>query len=43
MERFKITDHQAFLILTTASQRTNTKLRQVAEQLVTTGVVPEAG
>jgi len=40
MERFKITDHQAFLLVTTASSHTNTKLAQVAEQLTSTGVLP---
>ena len=37
MERHRITDQQAFLLLSTASSRTNTKLRDVAEHLVTTG------
>lgn len=40
MERFKITAHQAFLVLTAASSKANIKLREVAEQLVTTGTVP---
>ncbi|MEX5258565.1 GAF and ANTAR domain-containing protein [Kocuria arenosa] len=40
MERFKITDHQAFLILATASSKTNIKLRDVAEHLTTTGALP---
>lgn len=40
MERFKITPQQAFVILTTASSQTNTKLRDVAGQLATTGVLP---
>jgi transcriptional regulator with GAF, ATPase, and Fis domain len=39
MERFKITPQQAFVILTTASSQTNTKLRDVAERLATTGVL----
>lgn len=39
MERFKITPQQAFVILTTASSQTNTKLRDVAEQLAITGVL----
>jgi len=43
MERFKITAQQAFLILTTASQRSNLKLREVAEQLTTTGALPGTG
>ena len=37
MERFKITSQQAFVILTTVSSQTNTKLRDVAEQLAATG------
>jgi transcriptional regulator with GAF, ATPase, and Fis domain len=41
MERFKITAQQAFLILTTASSRTNLKLREVAQQLTTTGALPD--
>ncbi|MEX5303488.1 GAF and ANTAR domain-containing protein [Kocuria sabuli] len=40
MERFKITDQQAFVVLTTASSRSNLKLREVAEQLATTGTFP---
>ncbi|MUN64638.1 ANTAR domain-containing protein [Kocuria sediminis] len=40
MERYKITAQQAFLLLTTASSRTNLKLRDVAEQLTTTGTLP---
>lgn len=39
MERFRITPHEAFVLLTTASSQTNTKLRDVAEQLATTGVL----
>lgn len=37
MERYKITDQQAFLLLTRASSRTSTKLRVVAEHLASTG------
>src|SRR5690625_7558380 len=37
MERHKITSQQAFLLLTTASNRTNTRLTEIAEQLVTSG------
>jgi len=37
MERFKIDADQAFHILTKASQHTNRKLRDVAEQLVYAG------
>lgn len=40
MERFKITAQQAFLILTTASSKSNLKLRAVAEHLATTGTLP---
>jgi GAF domain-containing protein len=39
MERYKITSDQAFTLLTHASQRSNVKLRDVAEQLTTTGVL----
>jgi len=42
MERYKITAEQAFTLLTHASQRTNVKLRDVAEELVTTGVLAGA-
>jgi AmiR/NasT family two-component response regulator len=37
MERHKITEDEAFTMLTHASQRTNTKLRDVAAELVRTG------
>ena len=37
MERFKLTADQAFQVLAEASMRANRKLRDVAEQLVTTG------
>lgn len=39
MERYKITAEQAFTLLTHASQRHNVKLRAVAEELTTTGVL----
>jgi GAF domain-containing protein len=39
MERHKVTEDQAFTILTHASQRTNTKLRDVAAELVRTGAL----
>ena len=39
MERYKISPHEAFVLLTTVSSQTNTKLRDVAEQLATTGVL----
>lgn len=41
MECSKITAQQAFLILTSASSRTNLKARAVAEQLTTTGTLPD--
>src|SRR5215217_4502044 len=40
MERHKVKEDEAFTILTHASQRTNTKLREVAAELVRTGAVP---
>ncbi|MDF9279284.1 GAF and ANTAR domain-containing protein [Arthrobacter sp. EH-1B-1] len=39
MERFKINDQQAFVILTKASSLTNTKLRDVAVHLAHTGEI----
>ena len=39
MERYKISPHEAFVLLTTVSSQTNTKLRDVAERLATTGVL----
>ncbi|MCZ2829633.1 GAF and ANTAR domain-containing protein [Modestobacter sp. VKM Ac-2986] len=42
MERYKITAEQAFTLLTHASQRNNVKLRDVAEELTTTGVLAGA-
>ena len=39
MERHKVKEDEAFTILTHASQRTNTKLRDVAAELVRTGAV----
>jgi GAF domain-containing protein len=39
MERYKITSEQAFTLLTHASQRSNVKLRDVAEELTATGVL----
>ncbi|WP_432486818.1 GAF and ANTAR domain-containing protein [Kineococcus sp. SYSU DK018] len=39
VERHRITPEQAFTLLTHASQNTNVKLREVAEELVTTGVL----
>jgi GAF domain-containing protein len=43
MERHKIKEDEAFTILTHASQLTNTKLRDVADELVRTGAVPSPG
>src|SRR5215207_10301899 len=43
MERHKVKEDEAFTILTHASQRTNTKLRDVAAELVRTGAVPSPG
>ena len=40
MERHKIKEDEAFTILAHASQRTNTKLRDVAAELVRTGTLP---
>jgi GAF domain-containing protein len=40
MERHKITEDEAFTILTHASQRSNTKLRDVAAEVVRTGALP---
>jgi GAF domain-containing protein len=43
MERHKITEDEAFTMLTHASQRTNTKLRDVAAELVGTGTLRSRG
>jgi GAF domain-containing protein len=43
MERHKLTADQAFEVLAQASMRSNTKLRDVADQLVHTGVLPVSG
>jgi GAF domain-containing protein len=40
MERHKIKEDEAYTILTHASQRTKTKLRDVAAELVRTGTLP---
>ena len=40
MERHRVTADQAFAVLSTASQRTNRKLVEIAESLVHTGEVP---
>jgi len=42
MERHKLTEDQAFTLLSHASQHTNIKLRTVADQLVHTGDLPGA-
>jgi len=42
MERHKLTDDQAFAVLIQASQHSNTKLRDVAAQLVHSGLDPQA-
>ncbi|GAA4744876.1 GAF and ANTAR domain-containing protein [Modestobacter marinus] len=39
MERYKVTPEQAFTLLTHASQRTNVKLRDIAEELTATGLL----
>ena len=39
MERHRLTADDAFAVLTRASQRTNTKLRDIAEELARTGVL----
>jgi hypothetical protein len=41
MERRKFTEDQAFTELSRASQHTNIKLREVADELVHTGALPE--
>ena len=40
MERYKITEDRAFAVLTRASQHSNIKLREVADQLVRIGSLP---
>jgi transcriptional regulator with GAF, ATPase, and Fis domain len=40
MERFRITDHQAFLLLVRASMAVNAKLTVIAEELVRSGQLP---
>ena len=42
MERYGLVPDQAFAVLVRASRSTNVKLRQIAAQLVDTGVLPEA-
>jgi GAF domain-containing protein len=43
MERYKITDQQAFILLAGVSQNTNTKLTALAETLTSTGELPGPG
>jgi AmiR/NasT family two-component response regulator len=43
MERERITAEQAFDVLRRASQHLNTKLREVAQELVDTGERPPTG
>ena len=40
MERFKLTAEQAFAVLSRISQRSNVKLRDVAQRLIDTGETP---
>jgi AmiR/NasT family two-component response regulator len=40
MATLKLTDHQAFDLLARASQDSNRKLRAIADDVVTTGLVP---
>ncbi len=42
MERFKIDDNQAFLLLVKVTNRTNTKLHEQAERLVYTGLMEQS-
>ncbi len=42
MERHRVTASQAFDVMVHASQRTNVKLRSIAEELVRTGSLPSA-
>jgi len=42
MERHRVTPDAAFALLARASQDTNTKLRDVADQLCRTGDLPAA-
>jgi AmiR/NasT family two-component response regulator len=43
MERYKLTSDQAFQVLARASQQTNRRLVDVADELTQTGSVPGAG
>ena len=42
MERHRITADQAFALLVRASQRTNTKLTDIAQELTDTGDLPRS-
>lgn len=39
MERFKVTDEEAFMLLTRSSSLSNRKLRDIADELTRTGTV----
>ena len=41
MERHRLTSTQAFAVLARASTHTNRKLFDIAEELTTTGAMPE--
>ena len=43
MERYKLTAEQAFQVLARASQQSNRKLVEVADELTRTGAVPDSG
>ena len=43
MERYKISGERAFLVLTRASQTSNRKLHNVADELVRRGTITGAG
>ncbi|GAB3297998.1 ANTAR domain-containing protein [Parasphingorhabdus pacifica] len=42
MERYKVSEDQAFAVLKTSSQHRNIKLRELAEEITTTGEIPGA-
>ena len=42
MERHKISADRAFLVLALASERTNRKLHDIADELCRTGAIPTA-
>lgn len=43
MERYRISSNEAFALLVSASNGSNTKLGRVASTLVTSGQLPDAG